>query len=78
MGCDGFMEPITHKPQLYTVADLAEILQVPYARAADLIRSSRIPAIRIGRQVRISPDALSAFIAAGGYSLDGGWRRDTK
>ena len=70
------MTPLISPPKLLTIAEVAEILQLRYPRAADLIRRSVIPAVRIGRQVRVSPDALNAFIEAGGFRLEGGWRRD--
>ena len=61
--------------KLLTISEVAEVLGLRYPRAADLIRRSYIPAVRIGRQVRVSPDALDGFIKGGGYKLDGGWRR---
>ncbi|MBY0507901.1 MAG: helix-turn-helix domain-containing protein [Bryobacteraceae bacterium] len=70
------MTPLPPDRKLLTIAQLGEVLGVSYARAADIIRRSLIPAVRIGRQVRVSPDALNAFIEAGGYKLDGGWKRD--
>ena len=70
------MEPIHTNPKLLKVEELAEILQVPYARAAALIRESRIASVRIGRQIRVTPESVQQFISGGGYSLDGGWRRD--
>lgn len=76
MGFNWHMEPLQINPKLLKVDELAEILQVSYARAAALIRASRIASVRIGRQIRVTPESVQAFIAAGGYSLEGGWRRD--
>ena len=55
--------------KLLTIAEVAQVLNLQYPRTADLIRRSVIPAVRIGRQVRVSPDALNAFIEGGGYKL---------
>ena len=63
------MTPLAPSPKLLTIAEVAEVLRLQYPRAADLIRRSVIPAIRIGRQVRVSPEALNAFIEGGGYKL---------
>ena len=62
--------------RLLTIAQVADVLGIRYQRAADLVRRSLIPAVWIGRQVRVSPNALKAFIEGGGYQLEGGWRRD--
>ena len=70
------MTPLPPDTKLLTIAEVADILRLQYPRAADLIRRSLIPAVRIGRQVRVSPDALKAFIEGGGYKLEGGWKRD--
>lgn len=61
--------------RLLTAAQAAEILAVSPARVYELMRCGLIPHVRIGRQVRIDPAALEAWIAAGGQALPGGWRR---
>lgn len=63
---------------LLTLAEVAKILRVKYARATDLARSNIIPVVRLGRQYRVDQRALDAFIAGGGKSLPGGWRRDER
>lgn len=64
---------IEHRPLTY--AEVAEIIGVPIARVADLGRQGLIPTVRLGRQRRVSPDALNEFIRSGGKDLNGGWRR---
>ncbi|HWQ35424.1 MAG TPA: helix-turn-helix domain-containing protein [Blastocatellia bacterium] len=63
--------------KLMTLAEAAELLDVDYARAAQLARDGMLrPAVvRIGRQVRINPVLLREIIERGGEPLPGGWRR---
>jgi excisionase family DNA binding protein len=60
---------------ILTLTEVARLLKIPYARAAELTRQNVLPHFRLGRQIRISRSALDDFIAAGGRPLDGGWRR---
>ncbi len=64
--------------KLLTVAQMAELLGVRYQRAADLVRRGVIKPVRVGRQIRIAPAALEAFINNGGHTLPGGWRREAQ
>ena len=52
--------------QLLTIPEVAEVLRVPPARAYELARAGLIPAVRIGRQVRVDRDALQEWVDAGG------------
>jgi excisionase family DNA binding protein len=61
--------------QTLTLKQTAEILQIKYQRAAEMARTGLLPVIRLGRQVRVCPDQLEAFMAQGGRALPGGWRR---
>lgn len=61
--------------RLLTAAEAAEILAVTPARVYELVRQDVLPHVRLGRQVRIDPDRLEEWIAAGGQALPGGWRR---
>jgi putative molybdopterin biosynthesis protein len=61
--------------ELLTLTEVAQILRISYPRAAELVRQGLLPAVRLGRQVRISPERLSAWIASGGEALPGGWRK---
>jgi excisionase family DNA binding protein len=55
---------------------VAEILDVSQARVYELIRLGILPSVSLGRQKRVSEEALNRFIEKGGQSLPGGWRRD--
>lgn len=57
---------------LMTVAKAAALLDISLGRCYALIRSGALPAVRIGRQVRVSSEALDAFIAGGGFTLPSG------
>lgn len=54
---------------LLTLTQTADILNITYARAADLARRGFLPTVRLGRQVRIDAVLLKALIAGGGKSL---------
>jgi len=62
--------------RLLRVAEVAEILRVPQARTYELIRQGLLPAVHLGRQLRVSEPALIGFIETGGKPLAGGWRRE--
>lgn len=62
--------------RLLTASQAAERLDVTLARLYELARTGTLPAVRIGRQIRFSPEVLSGWIEAGGQSLPGGWRRE--
>lgn len=51
-------------PLVLTVQQLTEILSISKNTAYDLIRSEKIKSVRVGRQIRISKDALLEFLAA--------------
>jgi excisionase family DNA binding protein len=55
--------------RLLTLKEAAEILGVKPFRAAELVRLGILPAVRLGRQVRISSRRLSGFIQEGGKAL---------
>jgi excisionase family DNA binding protein len=57
-------------------SEVAEILRVSRARVYELIRTGRLPAIRLGRQVRICEDKLNNLLNAGGFQLAGGWKNN--
>ena len=49
-------------PLIMKVEDLMPILLIGRNTAYDLVRSGEIQSIRVGRQIRISRDALIAFL----------------
>lgn len=62
--------------RLLRITEVAEMLDVPVARAYEMARNGTLPVVRIGRQVRIDPEKLKEWIDSGGSPLPGGWRRD--
>jgi excisionase family DNA binding protein len=62
---------VTSSPQLLiarehllTVGQVAERLQISPRTVWRLIHDGRLPAVRIGRAVRLHPDAVAALIKA--------------
>lgn len=61
--------------KMMTADEVAEVLSISKARVYDLTRQKLIPSVRLGREVRFSPDALRAWIDQGGQALPGGWKQ---
>lgn len=61
--------------QFLRVTEVADMLQVSTTRVYQLVREGILPAVHLGRQVRIPADKLREFAESGGKRLDGGWRR---
>ena len=61
-------------PQLLSATEAARRLGVTKARFYELVRRGMVPAVRIGRQIRVDSAALEAWISAGGRPLEGVWR----
>jgi excisionase family DNA binding protein len=61
--------------QLLRVEKVAELLDTSTARVYELIRLHLLPAVRLGRQVRVAQEALDEWVRNGGQPLAGGWRR---
>jgi hypothetical protein len=56
----------------------ARTLGVTSARFYELCRQKVLPlgvVVRLGRRIRVDPEALERFIADGGQGLPGGWKR---
>ena len=51
--------------------EVAETLGVSVHRVQKLIREGLLPAVRLGRSIRVSPEALKAWIDNGGAELPG-------
>lgn len=60
----------TRGGRLLTAAEAAERLRVSTWRLYDMVREGMIPAVRLGRSVRVDPGALEDFIANGGTASD--------
>lgn len=52
--------------RLLTMDEVAEALNVSRARGYELVRRGMIPAVRIGRQVRVHPEQLERWVESGG------------
>lgn len=61
--------------QLLRVETVAKILDTSTARVYEMIRLRLLPAVRLGRQVRVVQEALDEWVRNGGQALPGGWRR---
>ena len=55
--------PPTEQASLLTIAQVAERLSVPRSYAYDLVRQQKLPAVRLGKYVRVTQEALAKFIA---------------
>jgi excisionase family DNA binding protein len=55
--------------KLLRVNQVAEMLNVQPWRVYELVRQDRLPAVRLGRQVRFHPAELDAWMKAGGSPL---------
>ena len=64
----------SHEIHLLTVSEASNLLGLRKSRVYTLIREGILPAIHLGRQIRIDKSALNEWIRAGGKSLPGGWR----
>jgi len=60
--------------KLFKAETVAGILDISTARVYELIRMGILPAVKLGRQVRIEEQILEAWIMEGGQGLPGGWR----
>lgn len=49
--------------------EVAEILDVSLPRVYELVRTGVLPAVRLGRQIRVDPRKLQAFLDGGGQCL---------
>lgn len=49
-------------PAIMTVEELADVLKIGMNSAYNLVRSGAIPCFHVGRQIRISRDALLEYI----------------
>ena len=63
---------------LLTPDEVAALLRVRRARVYSLVRDGLLPAVRIGRQVRVDGAVLERWVAAGGCGLGSIDDRGTK
>lgn len=57
-------EPVRTAAQLLTTAQVADQLQVDVKTVRDVIARHELAAYRVGREYRVHPDHLAAYIAA--------------
>jgi len=62
--------------KLLRMPEVARILDIREDRVYQLCREGILPHCRLGRQIRIDPEELEAFIKNGGKALPGGWKRE--
>lgn len=62
--------------KLLRVTEAAEWLDLSEYQVLAYAREGIIPSVRLGRQVRFAKSALEEFIAKGGKSYPGGWKRE--
>jgi excisionase family DNA binding protein len=55
--------------KLLTAEEVAKILRIPKLNVYRLVRERRLPAVRIGRFVRVPEEELRAWLARGGAPL---------
>ena len=63
-------QPEDDRMKLLRIAEVAEVLDVSRARAYELVREGLLPVVRLGRQIRVDPTQLEAWLVAGGTRLD--------
>ncbi len=49
--------------KIFLADEIAQILRVPKGRVYELARQGKLPAVRIGRQVRFREDAVEAWLS---------------
>lgn len=60
--------------RFYTVQEVADLVRLTKGRVYEAIRQHLLPAVRIGRQIRIEESAIRDWVRQGGSALSGGWR----
>ncbi len=56
--------------KLLRIDEVAELLDVSRARTYELVREGLLPVVRLGRQIRVDPSKLEAWLDAGGIGLE--------
>jgi excisionase family DNA binding protein len=60
---------------LINVQAAANFLNMSKDQVYHLTRQNILPCVRMGRQIRFSPDILQEFIQSGGKAFEGGWKK---
>ena len=61
--------------RFYTVEEVADLVKLSRGRVYEAIRLNLLPAVHIGRQVRIEEQSFQAWVAHGGKTHPGRWKR---
>ena len=67
-------EPVTTGLRFFTVPEIADLLQMKRERVYEAVRLGLVPAVHIGRQIRIEERAFAEWVRDGGQTHAGGWR----
>jgi len=59
-----------------TVPEVAELIKLTEARVYEAVRLKLLPAVRIGRQIRIEHSVFVEWARSGGKTFANGWRRN--
>ena len=60
--------------RFFTVPEIADLLQMKRERVYEAVRLGLVPAVHIGRQIRIEERAFVEWVRDGGQTYAGGWR----
>jgi excisionase family DNA binding protein len=60
---------------MLTAEEVAGELRVTRGAVYALVRSGLLPAVRVGRRIRVAREVLDNFVEAGGRGWPGGWRK---
>lgn len=63
------------KSRLLSVQQVSERLGESQSRVYELIRLKLLPAVHLGRRVKVDEEMLEQWIKQGGMTLPGGWRK---
>lgn len=62
--------------KLVKAAVVARQYDISESRVYELAKLGLLPCVRLGRQVRFRVEDIEAFVAQGGATLPGGWRKE--
>src|SRR5712692_9101452 len=69
MSASNLLSPVSRAVEaLWNARELAQRLGIHRSRLYHLVRTGRIPHLRVGRGVRFDPDAIREWEKAGGWS----------
>lgn len=66
--------PVVTGLRFFTVPEIADLLQMKRERVYEAVRLGLVPAVHIGRQIRIEERAFVEWVRDGGQTYAGGWR----